>query len=126
MMRVSSRDGAVWQRSVEDFEEGARGEDRRLRVDELGEVRVPGDQVVGLDGAGKRDQVVVFGVGRDAGQRWRLGLQFDELGDLRDDLASLALGQVTAEFWAHEDARELAQQHWRRDDHKAALESSAP
>lgn len=52
---------------VEQLEELAWSDHRRGGIGQVGEVPVAGDQVVGVSGAGQRDEVIVVGIGRQVG-----------------------------------------------------------
>lgn len=58
--------GVLLPWSVQEIEERARCEDGWVGIWHLREVPVTGDEVVGVRGTGKRDQVIVVWIGRDS------------------------------------------------------------
>ena len=76
-------------------------------VGEVEEVAVAGDDVVGVGGAGERDQVVVVGVRGDTGRLGRVG---EDGGDSVDERDGERGGDEPLQLRAGEDVGEFVEQ----------------
>jgi hypothetical protein len=104
-------------RALENLEQLARREDRRLKAGNLGDMRITGDEHVSARGARERHEIVVARIARQTGFDFDGILDDDSVvAELSHELLRIPRIDTTADLLVRKHSIELGEQRGRHDD----------